>query len=279
MELHEFIINVKKRGEAFKIRPLGDLHSGCKGFSKKLFENAVQSIKDQKNTYTILMGDMCEAINYRDPRFSPECIDNKLTIAQLDRLFQIQCEYVINTLMPIKNKIIGVHEGNHELKVRKYNHFDITQCIATALEIKNLRSRAWTRLKFKRSTSIYTIILHSLHGGSGATTIAGIINKLRRVSEGTANSRIVLMGHTHRAFTLFLDPKLYIPRIGKLKLKSESILVANTGSFLRGYIEGTSSYVEEKGYSPIDLGTVDIKITPDKNLIGGSRSLDNVELR
>lgn len=279
MELNEFKIICRKRNEKFKITPLGDVHYGNRGCNKKLFETAVAQIANQPNTYTILMGDMCEAINYRDPRFSPECIDSSLSIENLDRLFQIQCEYIINTLMPIRDKIIGIHEGNHEIKVRSHNHFDMTGTIAKALEIKNLRSVAWTRLKFYRSTATYTTVLHSLHGAGGATTLAGIINKMRNIAEGMANSRIILMGHTHKAFAQFLDPKLYIPRKGKLKLEAESVIIANTGSFLKGYSEGTTSYVEQKGLRPIDLGTVCIKIVPDKNKIGYSRSLKHVELR
>jgi len=40
-----------------------------------------------------------------------------------------------------------------------------------------------------------------------------------------------------------------------------------------------TSYVESKGLRPIDLGTVCIKIVPDKNKIGYARSLTHVELR
>jgi UDP-2,3-diacylglucosamine pyrophosphatase LpxH len=279
MELHEYEFRYPSRGKVFKIVPLGDLHYGNKNCNKKLFEKAVDKIAGQPDTYTILMGDMCEAINYRDPRFAPECIDNDLSVADLDRMFSIQCDWVVNTLMPIKHKIIGIHEGNHESKVRKYNHFDMTAYMAKALEIKNLGQCAWTRLKFRRHNSVYTIIMHSLHGGSGATTIAGIINKLRAIAEGMANSRIILMGHTHRCFAQFLDPKMYIPRTGRMKLQNESTIIANTGSFLKAYTEGVTSYIEEKSLRPIDLGTVCIKIVPDKNKIGYSRSLKKVELR
>lgn len=283
MELNEFKIICRTRSEVIKIIPLGDVHYGNRGCNKKLFEIAVAQIAKQPNTYTILMGDMCEAINYRDPRFAPECIDKSLSIENLDRLFQIQCEYIINALMPIRHKIIGIHEGNHEIKVRSHNHFDMTEMIAKALEIKNLRSVAWTRLKFYRGKvgerGAYTIIMHSLHGAGGATTLAGIINKMRNIAEGMANSRIILMGHTHKAFAQFLDPKLYVPRTGRLALEAESVIIANTGSFLKGYCEGTTSYVEQKGLRPIDLGTICIKIVPDKNKIGYSRSLKHVELR
>lgn len=281
MELNEFKIRYKKRSEVFKLIPLGDVHYGNRGCNKKLFETAVAQIAKQPNTYTILMGDMCEAINYRDPRFAPECIDGSFSIENLDRLFQIQCEYVINTLMPIRHKIIGIHEGNHEIKVRSHNHFDMTGCMAKALGIKNLRSVAWTCLKFYRSkTSVYRIFIHSLHGAGGATTLAGIINKMRNIAEGMSNSRIILMGHTHKAFAQFLDPRLHVRyRHRKMVLDAEAIIIANTGSFLKGYCEGTTSYVEQKGLRPIDLGTICIKIIPDKNKIGYARSLIHVDLR
>ncbi len=35
-----------------------------------------------------------------------------------------------------------------------------------------------------------------------------------------------------------------------------------TGSFLKGYVEDSSSYVERQGYMPNDIGVVKIMIKP-----------------
>jgi hypothetical protein len=47
-----------------------------------------------------------------------------------------------------------------------------------------------------------------------------------------------------------------------VKLKQRKVLLARTGSFLKGYVPGHASYVADCAMSPTDLGVIKIELTP-----------------
>ena len=95
-----------KKNEIFLI-PIGDLHIGEKAFnkhSKEKLEGYIKWVKDTKNAYVFLMGDLINVAT-TNSRSSPF----EQTMGT-----QEQIEKVIEYFSPIKDRILGAISGNHE---------------------------------------------------------------------------------------------------------------------------------------------------------------------
>lgn len=117
--------------------------------------------------------------------------------------------------------------------------------------------------------SMYKV--YSWHGQGGGSTIAAALNKLQR-KVGEFEADVYLMGHYHRAEAVKV-PRL--DTVGGSRAGADPHVVHRdrilgvTGSFLRGYLQGSlqgkiakGSYVEAAGMSPAALGSLVIMARP-----------------
>lgn len=86
------------------IYPIGDLHVGDPLFNEKKFKEFVNSIKSRDDTYLILMGDLLDCAIKDSIGDTYSAIQNP----------QQAKKYLIELLQPVKDKILGVIQGNHE---------------------------------------------------------------------------------------------------------------------------------------------------------------------
>jgi hypothetical protein len=65
-----------------------------------------------------------------------------------------------------------------------------------------------------------------------------------------------------------------------LRLSHQKVLVARTGSFLKGYVPDKASYVADGAMNPTDLGVVKIELTPRRirEWEGEKQTLDIIEV-
>ena len=77
------------------------------------------------------------------------------------------------------------------------------------------------------------------------------MSSLIRMTSGF-EADLILAGHTHKLLPAKV-PVLYVDHNG-VKLRERLRTFARTGSFLRGYMEGSQTYVEAAGYPPTYLG-------------------------
>ena len=86
-----------------------------------------------------------------------------------------------------------------------------------------------------------------------------------------AEADIYLMGHDHKKSVAYATRlRLGESNRGVPKLKERKILLARTGSFLRGYVPGKISYVADRMLNPTNLGCVKIELTPRREGKRGS---------
>ena len=260
MELHTYTINYKSKTDKINIIPLGDAHFGNLGFQKKRFLDMVEWIRRKDNTYTILMGDLLECVVHTDKRFDPSSVDKDIKVSDLADLAMVQANWMIKALTPIKHKIIGIHAGNHEEKIRIVYHQDITNYMAIQLGVRYLGYEAFTRLRFKKGKCSRVLIMNSAHGSSNSRKAGGVLNIIIDKS-GYKDADIMIYGHTHKKFAS-INTKLSVTKEGELKLQYKKSILGNTGSFLDGYTLGNSSYVERMDLPPSDLGVIKIEIIP-----------------
>ena len=135
----------------------------------------------------------------------------------------------------------------------------------TALEI--------IKLVNKKGGSIRKWKIHTSHGYGGGWTLGAVVNRILKEPQIIRDASLHALGHSHKLFC-FPYPMGMIEEGNKLIPRYAWFI--NTGSFLKGYLLGASTYSERKHYSPNPmgfgvavLGDVDVVCFPklmDKNV-------------
>ena len=249
----------------FHVIPIGDIHLGNAGCDVEKLKKLVKWINEKDNVYWIGMGDFLDCINLTDKRFDPQTLAKEFRNS-LDNLIPMQVHRLVEILKPIKEKCLGLHEGNHERKIRLVNQYDPIYEIWKEFNIPSLpmlKDAAITRLKFvqdckgKRQPS-YVYDIFSVHGNVGGRKGGAKINRLEDMC-ASFNADIYLMAHSHVKMTesksvLYVDNHLHLKRAKKV--------LAVTGCFLNGYIQGSGGYCEQWMLSPTMTGVVKISLRP-----------------
>lgn len=252
----------------FRLIPIGDIHIGDKGCDIPRLRRLVGWIKNKENTYWIGMGDYANCINYTDKRFDPSTVSPEY-LTDLDNVVSKQFDDLNKILSPIKDKCIGMHTGNHEETIRRKYHFDITRKFCDDWGVKYLGYSAFTRMHFKpnSTTRRHMVTIYSTHGAAGGRYPGYKINRLERIA-GKFDADIILYAHSHTK-DVHTTTQLRVTGHKYPRVAMRKQVVALTGCFMKGYIEGGTSYVERFDYPPTDLGVVKITIIVDKE---GERS-------
>lgn len=268
MEITKKEITYASRSEHFNLVGLGDIHLGNAGCDLKKLKEITDWIKSTPRTFWIGTGDYIDCINIADPRFDPYSIDPAYNIKNLSRLIPQQIEDILTYLRPIKHKCLAMVTGNHEENIRLRYNFDVGYEISKDLKSPLLGYDGWVMLQFTRKTpnqtceksQITTYLIYVSHGFGGARKSGAKVNRLEDVAS-YMDADIIILGHEHKKIIAPPIIKLTLTKEGKLCYRKQIAVMA--GSFLRGYTEGATSYVERKGYSPADLGIVKIMLKPD----------------
>jgi len=230
--------------EYLTVVPFGDMHYGSKECDEKLIYEWIDWIKKQKNIAVIGMGDFINcgtkvsvgAGSYDDRKIPEE-----------------QYNDMIDMLKPIKDKIIGMHIGNHEERIRQLSSFDIVKEMSKRLDVQYLGYSALNKLKVNK----FNYIAFSTHGSSGSTTNAGRIAACQKLQD-IANADLYLMGHTHGLMnfaTSYLDVNLKNKIIEEHK--KHFVLTGN-------FVSWTGGYGEQKNYPLLKKGAPKIKLFGDR---------------
>jgi len=263
MKLHEFTISVPRY---FKISlcPLGDFHIGTKACAIDKLKALIKWVKDTPDVYVIGLGDYCDLINLSDSRFDPTMIADSISDQKnyLCRMAQNQAEECIELFTPIKDRIIGLGEGNHEFAIQKHYHYDIMYRICGALDVRYLGWSSLTRLRMKRKSnyknSSYIVNIFCEHGSQAGRKKGGKVNSLEDRSNDI-EADIYLRGHSHDKLAT-TKVQLYMPKQGVPALAVKKRVYAICPSFFQTYTKDAITYGEMKGYPPTSTGIVRIDI-------------------
>ncbi len=243
-----------------RLIPTGDWHLGSRACDEKKLDALLQWILKKEDTYLLGMGDYVDAVIRQDlKRFTGTTIKEEL-LDVLDSLLNEQRDTVIKKLKPLaeRGKILGLACGNHEDTIKRNYSFDIMADICKSLNVPFLGYSFIYKLglKKKNNGTRRTIDIYGHHGWSSCRTSGGSLNQLERTL-GEFDVDMVLMGHDHQKVGK------RIPRMrcnDNMRMVARPIVLARTGSFLKTYIEGDTTYSERKAYRTTDLGVVRIDI-------------------
>ena len=258
MEVNRRRIDYKSQLDEFYVVPIGDCHLGNKGCELSRLKEMVQWIKDKPNCYWLGMGDYIDCINYTDKRFDPDTIEKKY-LGELSNCVPMQIDDFINIVRPIADKCLGFHRGNHEEKIRLQYHYDVMYELWKEFQKPLLEDSCVTVLDFHLpNEQVHSIKIFSMHGCCGGRKGGSKINWLEDLI-AYMEADIYLIAHSHIKESE-IKTQLYVDRAGRVQQRKKVLGV--TGSFLRGYVQGCSSYIEKAMLPPTDLGVIRLSIRP-----------------
>ena len=244
--------------------PIADSHDSDAFADEKYVENRVKFIKETPNAFALLNGDLMNMATknsksdvYAD-KYSPD--------EQLDRC--------IERYYPIRDKILGINEGNHERRISKDTGIQVTKRFARELGIEDRYSpdglyiilrAGQARNKMRESNGsgrirqiCYTIYM--THGARSGRKAGGKINALIELSNIVAADIYI---HSHSHLGAIIPGVVNVPDLRNDKIQVNDTLYINTAASL-----DYGGYSEVEEYHPVS------KKSPIIYLCGTKKAMD-----
>jgi len=225
---------------------MGDLHIGDPAFDEKQLDKELKKIKEIENRFVVLHGDL---IN--------NAIRNSVSDIYTEEMPpEKQLEILVEKFEPIKNKILGISQGNHEFRTYKESGIDILKIFAQALGLKDYYDADGALLfisfgKNKYRDNIrHVLSLYFTHMG-------GNKNRLIDMAD-IVDADVYFRGHYHnvevKKVDVFRTDKRY------KTINKETKTFVQNGSCLK-----YSGYIQMKGYAPGStvFPVINVKIVSD----------------
>ena len=248
-----FKINLPTDLKQANIYIIGDTHIGDKYANLKLIQETVENIKNDPIGYAIINGDV---VNNATRNSVSDVYSENLTPNQ-------QIEVATKMLMPIKDRILVMTEGNHEKRTYKESGLYIILQVATRLNVIKSYTE-WVYLLYVRlgqsvrrgkdSKNIRQICyaIYGKHGSGGGKKVGGKANRLEDM-QLTVDADIYIHSHTH-------VPMSFKTGYHRVDFQNSSVtkvekLFVNGNAFL-----DFGGYGEEYGYSPSSVSVPQIQL-------------------
>jgi len=239
-------IHVVNENEYDKIKlvPFGDVHFGAKECNIERAKKTIEWIISKPDARVILMGDLLNS-------------STKVSVGAgtFDETTsgQAQYDFMLEMLKPIKDKIYGALQGNHEERVRKETGYDITKMLAKDLGCKYYGFGCFTKLKVKDQN----YIIYSTHGSSGATLPYTKIKKALDMGK-YIESDVLLYAHVHSL-------QVHTQQYKSVNIRNKTVEKRSKYYVLTGhYLNYEDSYAEMKNIVPEKQGSPTITFTGGK---------------
>lgn len=249
--------DLEKNIDKLIIIPISDVHIGDKTANLKAFKEALERIKNEPNTYTILNGDLCNIAlkNSKSDVYSDE-------LTPMEQVLRI-----LNFLEPIKDKILVMSNGNHEDRITKDTSIDVLYLVAKQLHLEQIYSPSWWYLylsfghnaaKGDKRPMLYT--LTGYHGSGSAQTTGAKANKVKKMSQ-VVLADCYIMSHVHEPITT--KGVIFAPDYQHKTIVKKEMYYCISNAF----VEYQNSYAEKMGLIPSNNGISEIELDGTKKQI------------
>ena len=275
----------------YRIYPLGDIHIGALNCAEKEFHRVVSKIASDPYAYWVGGGDYCDAVILGDAkRFDVNTLPNwmlsggaKKVRMNMGDMLKAQQDRFLKIVDPIRDKCLGLIEGNHEYSIFKYHNRDHMNRLCEALKVPNLTDCAFIRFmmrldnlkpktKAKRQkggghrsvvTSSQSAMVFICHGHGGGRTSGSEPNRLYRLA-ADKDADIIFTGHSHSFHIHPPIPVLYVPstHILPTEARVREKHAVNWGAYLYTYANGPSTYASRANYPVRPMYTANALINP-----------------
>lgn len=259
--IQHFKIKVKELNKPIYLLPFGDVHRFTKLCDKDKWHKFLSWAEAKENAYFLGMGDYDDFMSFSERRLFQEGNFHETTQDTIKDVITSHCNKFISEIKFMQGKIIGMLEGNHYGKFQ--SGMTTTQEMCRRLKCAYLGCSSFIRLSFEFGNKRSAIDIWCHHGKGASRLVGGSLNTVEQM-ESTAHADIFLMGHDHKK-SVGLKTRLRLnPTGGNIRLSQQKVLLARTGSFMRGYVPDVASYVARGMLTPTDLGVVKIELTPKR---------------
>lgn len=261
---HRYDIKFEKYNEPIYLIPFGDVHRSSPLCHVDKWKEFCDWARKKKNAYFIGMGDYDDLLSTSERPILGSHLLHESTTSTLEDTYRFHTDKLAKEISFMRGRIVGLLEGNHYAKFQ--NGTTTTQRLCEALDCRYLGVSSFIALSLKYDQHhTHRIIIWAHHGLSGGRTLGASINKIEHMLK-VAQADIYLMGHDHKKH-IAMENILTLPintNNGELTLSAKKILMARTGSFLKGYVPNQRSYVVDSALSPTDIGVIKIEMTPKR---------------
>jgi len=233
------------------IIPFSDIHIGDKGFTKKSenkLKGYIKWVKETPNAFAVLNGDILNVATQ----------SSKSSVFDQDMTLQEQIDKAGRLFSPIRDKILGAIDGNHEQRLSVFSGYSPTISICEKLKIPyfnysvvyflRLGLRTINKAKNTHSTrATFTMYAHHTTGGGGST--GSKINRVTKLSEIIPNADCYIGSHNHALIASHEMTMIANQTTGKVDAIRQ--MFVDTGS----YLDWDDGYAEMKQLSPAKLGS------------------------
>jgi len=259
--------------------PFGDVHYGAPGFSDRHWREFLADAKKKKNAYFLGMGDYCDFASTSERTALRQINLHDATRELLETVAHKQLTHFRRSISWMGDRLLGIIGGNHTFEFSDGEVAD--KKLADLMGVPWLGVCAVLRLQIVYHGCKTAIDIFAHHGtGGGGTTEGNSINQVAKLRQWV-QADIYIEGHDHDRWTKPGKPRLepYLDhKSGSLEVRERPTLLVRSGSFLKAYEPGTSSYIADAAKGPCQLGTVEIQLWPKRTTVNGSRAFE-VELK
>lgn len=206
------------------IIPIADTHLGDPLFDRDKLDEVLYFVV-KNDAKIMLLGDIITA-------------ELKHTIGNIFKTKlnpQEEIEIAIDIFRPLKDRIIGIVQGNHEKRIEKETGLDVSRILALELGLVDFYDPDSVLLDIKLGKNphgkpyIYTIL--GFHGWGSGRKLGGKLDKAREGKNIVHDADVYVVGHYHSVFFGAESLRYYDKRTDKNYSLSQFIVGAN--GFLR----------------------------------------------
>lgn len=249
--------------ESILLMPIGDIQAGTPDCDLNRIREHIQWGVDH-GAYFLGMGDY---VDFASPsnraRLQTAGLYDSGQLALDDIASQHALDMYEKVFKPSKGRWLGLLQGHHYWTFMNGETTDTL--LAQWLGAPFLGDCAIAGIEFP-GQGVCEIWCH--HGSGAGQLLSSPLNQLQRVSQAF-QAHIYLVAHQHKLVG-GRPERLFVNWKGGGRLMHQSLLLACTGSFMRGYTQNRElreghpegSYVEKKMLTPVALGGLLIEIKP-----------------
>lgn len=267
-------------GDSFTLYGLGDLHLGCPTVDERALRALVKRVAGDPHARWIGMGDYGDLIDARDKRFGFLPIDQRYWDAQTapGGIPAETTAHVVEVLEPIRDKCLGLLEGNHETSVYQRTNYSLLSAVAEELKLQHLilgfegfvvwpfsRNHAGAS---KGASGAFSITIQAAHGAAAPRRSGSLYNNAEVMKSRYPSADVILRGHGHQRVAQVFNA--VVP--GTRHVRPRPWAYCMCGTFKRGrYTDRPgeaprSTFEARKDYAPTtQLGPPEVIITPQLN--------------
>lgn len=238
-------LKTKKGKEYAEIVFLGDIHWGSPQCNRDKVRSMVEYC-NENNIYILLMGDLLE--------FATK---SSVGAGVYEQVMNPQQQYndIIDLLQPLADKklLLGLIRGNHELRGYKESGINISEIMASELNIPYLGDACWNYWKVGDENYVG----YTLHGKTGSRYIHTKLNAAIKIAQNF-DCEFLAMGHVHELASV-ANQKQKIDKRNKI-VKTYKKFVILTGHYL-----DYGGYAQRGGMSAGKQGSPKMKLFSNKH--------------